>query len=64
MPKPVVDKLFEAMVEIANDPEVKASFSKQGMQSQSSTPDQSTEYFRKMKETISRLGRESNIKLD
>lgn len=64
MPKPVVDKLNAAMVDFANDPEVKAALGKQGMEAQSTTPDQSTEYFRKMKETISRLGRESNIKLE
>ncbi len=64
VPKNIITKLNAAVVKVANTSELKAAINKQGMEAQTNTPEQFTEFMRRMGEQIAKLGKSAGIKLE
>lgn len=64
LPKPIVDKLNTVITEVASAPEMKEMVGKQGLEMQIRGPEQFAAYAKAQEAMYSKVGKESNIKMD
>jgi len=64
MPRAIVDKLNSAIVKLVDDSDFKEAINRQGMELQPNSPEIFIKYLRDTGSSISRLGKQSNIKLE
>src|SRR3990170_3343320 len=63
MPKDIVARVNAAVSKVVNTPELIEAINKQGMEAQTNSPEQFTEFMRTMSAQIARLGKSSGIEL-
>jgi len=63
-PKPIIDRLQAVIVEVASAPDAKETVAKQGLEIQTSPPEQFAAFMRQQWKTIRELGRIANVKLE
>jgi tripartite-type tricarboxylate transporter receptor subunit TctC len=63
-PRPIIDRLNSVLGSVANAPEAKEAVGKQGLEIETSTPEQFAAFMRESNVTITRLGKEANIRLE
>ncbi len=64
VPKDIIARLNAAMVKVVNTSEITAAINKQGMEAQTNSPEQFSEFMRKMSAQVSKLAKSSGIKLE
>jgi len=64
MPQAVVEKLNAAIIKVVGESDVKDTVGKQGMELQAGSPEMFSKYLRESGASISRLGKQANIKLE
>jgi tripartite-type tricarboxylate transporter receptor subunit TctC len=64
MPRDIVRRLNAAIVKAVNTPEMKAAFFKQGLESDTNTPEQFTEMIRREVEQNVKLARAAGIRAE
>lgn len=63
-PKSIIDRLNAVIATVADAPETREAVGKQGLEIQTSSPEQFATFMRESGVQISRLGKEANIKLE
>jgi tripartite-type tricarboxylate transporter receptor subunit TctC len=64
LPKPILEKLHSAIVSVANAPDTREAIKQQGLEIQTTTPEQFGVFMREQIVQIARLGKVANIKLE
>lgn len=64
LPRPIVDKINSALAEVARQPDVKESLSKQGLELELNSPEEFAIYLREQASMISKIAQDANIKID
>ena len=63
VPKDIIARVNAAVIKVVNTPELIEAINKQGMEAQTNSPEQFTEFMRTMSAQIARLGKSSGIEL-
>ena len=64
VPKDIIAQLNAAIVKVVNTPEMKEAINKQGMETQTNSPEQFTAFMRRQSVQISKLVKSSGIKIE
>ena len=64
LPKDIIAQLNAAIIKVVNTPEMKEAINKQGMETQTNSPEQFTAFMRRQSVQISKLVKSSGIKIE